>query len=103
MLLVVFLALTETATGKAAVVVQSSSGQFTVHSPYPTTPSLAQLIRQPESQVIALQPDPLAVAGERVKLALLRELGLRDRWQGRIRLNIRSDISQWGTPLVVVA
>ncbi|MDH7501532.1 MAG: hypothetical protein QHJ82_02300 [Verrucomicrobiota bacterium] len=98
-----FLALAETATGKAAVVAQSSSGQFTVRSPYPTTPSLAQLIRQPESQVIALQPDPLAVAGERVKLALLRELGLRDRWQGRIRLNIRSDISQSGTPLVVVA
>ncbi len=102
-LLVALVALAGTATGKTAVAVQSSSGQFIVHSPYPTTPSFAQLIRQPESQVITLQPDPLAVAGERVKMALLRELGLRDRWQGRIRLNIRSDMSQSGTPLVVVA
>lgn len=102
-LLAVFVAMAGTVTATAAVAVQSSSGQFIVHSPYPTTPSLAQLIRQPESQVIALQPDPLAVAGERVKLALLRELGLKDRWQGRIRLNIRSDMSQSRTPLVVVA
>ena len=91
------------APAQSAVAVQSSSGQFFVHSPYPTTPSLGQLVRPPEGPMLALQPDTLAVAGERVKRALLRNLGLTDRWQGRIRLNIRSDLSQSGTPLLVVS
>ncbi|MCX8107203.1 MAG: hypothetical protein N3G20_00195, partial [Verrucomicrobiae bacterium] len=86
-----------------AVTVQSSSGQFSVHSPYPTTPSLGQLVREPESDIVTLQPDPLAVAAERVKGALLRELGLRDLWRGRIQLNIRPGLSRSSAPLVVVA
>ncbi len=86
-----------------ALLVRSSSGQFVVHSPYPTTPSLSQSVRQQGRVLVSLEPDPLAVAGERVKRALLRELGLNDRWQGQIHLNISSDLTRSSAPLVVVS
>lgn len=101
--LAVAVSLTASWVAWSAVTVQSSSGQFVVYSPYPTTPSLGQLLRQQEGAAITLQPDTLAVGCERAKRALLRDLGLNDRWQGRIRLNIRSDLSQSGAPLMVVS
>lgn len=102
-LLAVVVATIGLANASAAVTVHSSSGQFVVHSPYPTTPSLGQLVRQPEGGVITLQPDPLAVGAERVKAALLRELGLKDQWQGRVQVKIRPDLSQASARPIIVA
>ncbi len=70
------------------VTVYSRSGQFIVHSLHPTAPSLAVVSPASTSKLIWLQPDPLAVSGERIKASLLAELGLPDRWRGKIQLNI---------------
>lgn len=70
------------------VTVYSRSGQFIVHSPHPTAASLAVVSPASTNKLISLQPDPLAVSCERIKASLLAELGLPDRWRGKIHLNI---------------
>ena len=40
-----------------------------------------------------VQPDPLAVSCERIKSALLRELGAPDRWRGKVHLWIKPGTS----------
>jgi hypothetical protein len=65
---------------------QSRSGQFLVH-PIPAGVVTAPQLRQPAgSGLLQLDPAVLAVLGERIKSALLAELGLVDRWRGRIHL-----------------
>lgn len=71
-----------------AVTVYSRSGQFIVHSPHPTAASLAVVSPANTNKLISLQPDPLAVSCERIKSSLLAELGLPDRWRGKIHLTI---------------
>lgn len=74
----------------AAVTVRSRSGQFIIHSSRPTTPSLSQITPVSTNRVLllTLQPDPLAVSCERIKSAMLAELGAPDRWRGKIHVTI---------------
>ena len=72
----------------AAVTVHSRSGQFIVHSATPTQPSLARVGPPGTNRVITLYPDPLAVSCERIKAAVLAELGLPDRWRGKVHVTI---------------
>lgn len=73
---------------QVAVAVHSRSGQFIVHSPDPTPPSLARVGPPSTNNVLTLYPDPLAVSCERIKAAVLAELGLPDRWQGKVHVTI---------------
>jgi len=84
------------------VAVHSRSGQFVVHSPFATPPTLARLPVSQPSRLVSLEPDPLAVSCERIKDALLRELGAPDRWQGQIHLWLRPGLSL-SEPLRVVS
>ncbi|HNQ88490.1 MAG TPA: hypothetical protein PKM73_07750 [Verrucomicrobiota bacterium] len=81
--------------------VHSRSGQFLVRASRGSTPTLAQPLQSTNSSFIALAPESLAVSAERVKAALLRELDLPDRWQGRIQLTILPRYSQITIPRVV--
>jgi hypothetical protein len=72
----------------AAVSVHSHSGQFIDQSPQATPPSLARVVPPSTNSMLTLHPDPLAVSGERIKSAVLAELGWPDRWQGKIFLSI---------------
>ncbi len=76
------------AAGGDWVTVYSRSGQFIVHSLHPTASSLAGVSPVGTNKLIWLQPDPVAVSCERIKASLLAELGLPDRWRGKIHLNI---------------
>ncbi len=76
-----------TATAQG-VTVHSRSGQFVVHSPTPTVPSLARVEVQDTNATFTLYPDPLAVSCERIKTAVLAELGLQDRWRGKVHVTI---------------
>jgi hypothetical protein len=55
-----------------------------------------------QSKLISLEPDPVAVSCERIKDALLQELGAPDRWQGQIHLWLRPVMSL-GEPLRVAS
>jgi hypothetical protein len=64
----------------------SLSGQFVIHDPpvvdwYPYYPASA-------SNYMRLDPTLLTVSCERIKHALLTELGARDQWQGKIFLDL---------------
>lgn len=77
-------------SGRAAVAVHSRSGQFVIHASAPTPPSLARVAPSgtETNRTLPLYPDPLAVSCERIKAALLAELGLPDRWRGKIHVTI---------------
>jgi hypothetical protein len=66
---------------------ESLTGQFIIHDPPPvydfitSAPQFTNLVR--------LDPTLLAVSCERVKKALLEQLGARDQWRDRIALNMR--------------
>src|SRR5438105_1373039 len=71
-----------------ATIVGSLSGQFFVSArssvPSPHTLQLAM-----ESGMITLEPALLAVSCERIKQELLRELDMKDQWQGKIFVVLR--------------
>lgn len=75
-------------SASAAVVVHSRTGQFVIRSPTPTPPSLARVGPPSTNQVITLYPDPLAVSCERIKSAVLTELGQPDRWRSKVYVTI---------------
>ncbi len=77
-------------SGRAAVAVHSRSGQFVIHASAPTPPSLARVAPSgtETNRTLPLYPDPLAVSCERIKAAVLAELGLPDRWRGKIHVTI---------------
>lgn len=64
-------------------VVRSISGQFFVSS-RSVAISAHSLQLSVEPDVITLEPALVAVSCERIKQELLRELGMRDQWQGKI-------------------
>ncbi|MBM3881850.1 MAG: hypothetical protein FJ387_19350 [Verrucomicrobia bacterium] len=70
---------------------RSRTGQFVVHSPYLSTPSLGQRAVGGATNLIALQPDAVAVACERIKQGVLATLGLPDRWRGRIHVWLKPE------------
>lgn len=89
-------------TAAAAVTVHSRSGQFIVHSSRPTPPSLSQPILVGTNRtVVTLQPDPLAVSCERIKAAMLAELGFPDRWRGKIHVTIEPRMTAVAFPTAV--
>src|SRR5579862_3425735 len=64
-------------------VIGSVSGQFQVSSRRPSISAHSlQLSTTPD--MITLEPALAAVSCERIKQELLRELGMRDQWQGKI-------------------
>lgn len=74
-----------------AEVLYSSSGQFVVHSLHPTAPTLNRIVEEGRTNgLVHLQPATVVVACERIKAALLAELGLRDQWRGKIHVNLRT-------------
>ena len=73
----------------AAVSVHSRSGQFVIQSSRATPSSLGQItVASTNRPPLILQPDPLSVSCERIKSALLAELGAPDRWRGKIYVTI---------------
>ncbi|RME93612.1 MAG: hypothetical protein D6766_07870 [Verrucomicrobia bacterium] len=84
-----------------AEVLYSSSGQFIVHSRHPTAPTLNRVAEGPRTnQLIRLQPATVVVACERIKAAVLAELGLRDQWRGKIHVNLRTATGMGELPQV---
>jgi hypothetical protein len=88
--------------GKAAVTVRSNSGQFVVHSSRATRLTLAPSGSASGGTLVSLDPDPLAVSCERIKAALLQELGSRDQWRGKIHVWLQAQAPATG-PLTVGA
>ncbi len=73
-------------------VIGSVSGQFQVSSRRPSISAHSlQLSTTPD--MITLEPALAAVSCERIKQELLRELGMRDQWQGKIFVIIVPAIS----------
>lgn len=80
------------------VVVESQTRQFTVRGPAGAATPLNRPMRTQSRDLLTLDPSATAVSAERVKQALLEELGLRDRFSrlaavrglepGRIVLNL---------------
>ncbi len=87
--------------GLGAVSVISRSRQFIIHSPQVTTPSLSEVTPLSTNTVLTLQPDPLAVSCERIKAALLAELGRPDRWRGKIHVTIERRLAPTPFPTAV--
>jgi hypothetical protein len=76
----------------------SRSGQFIVQSNHPTVPSLSQVTPPDKNGRVLLQTPLLAVSCERIKSALLRELGLRDQWRGQIHVRLVTTTSSTQQP-----
>ena len=74
------------------VTAYSRSGQFVIHSSYPTAPTLSQWLEPTNSARITLSPDPLTVTCERIKTAVLRHLDMADRWKGKVHVWIRPEL-----------
>ena len=79
--------------------VSSSTGQFIVRGP--SLPPVGTNSPGAEAGLIELSPDILAISGERIKQALLRELTLGDLWRGRIHLEISPVLSTDQAPIIV--
>ena len=85
-------------SGARAEVVVSRSEQFLIRSAHPTAPSLSQ-VALPDSSGRVLLPAPaLAVSCERIKAALLAELGRPDRWQGHIQVDLETATAEHHLP-----
>jgi hypothetical protein len=72
----------------AGAVAHSRSGQFIVRGNPQAPPLPPSLQRSVVTNWARLEPTLLSVSCERVKEALLAELGVPDRWRGRIYLNL---------------
>lgn len=77
----------------SAVTVFSRTGQFVIHCRHASASSLGLVGLEPRSGRVFLEPDALAVGCERVKKALLVELGLPDQWQGKIHVRLQTATS----------
>ena len=84
------------------VVTQSRSGQFLVHAETAATPSLTRGLASAGGSFLVLEPEPVAVSCERIKQALLRELGMADHWHGQIHVRLRRRDEMTGRPFVGV-
>ena len=99
MALLAWLVAVEVSRGQAPIAMQgmmrfeSHSQQFIVFgAPVGSVlgpPSLSLL----ESNHMQMEPALLVLTSERVKIELLKELGLGDKWTGRIQIIVRGDLS----------
>ena len=99
MALLAWLVAVEVSRGQAPIAMQgmmrfeSHSQQFVVFgAPVGSVlgpPSLSLL----ESNHMQMEPALLVLTSERVKIELLKELGLGDKWTGRIQIIVRGDLS----------
>ncbi len=62
---------------------RSRSGQFVVYGPPPQTGPATRASDSSGTNLIRLEPPLVAISCERIKHAMLLELGAPDRWQGR--------------------
>jgi hypothetical protein len=81
---------------------RSGSGQFYISTAPVLVPSVARIETSTNDDVVVLTPGTLVSTCERVKTALLRELGLPDLWRGRIHLIINSAMPN-NQPAAIVA
>jgi hypothetical protein len=77
------LAVANAQTPPGTMVIGSVSGQFFVSARTPAV-SARSLQLATASDMVTLQPALATVSCERIKQELLRELGMRDQWQGKI-------------------
>lgn len=85
----------------AGLTVHSRTGQFVVRGDSSSTPTLSVLDAPADATQVALAPDPLAVSCERVKSAVLWEVGAPDQWRGKVHVTIRSRLSRNKDPHLV--
>ncbi len=74
--------------------IRSRSDQFIVHGAPPSASGRFGYQTARSVGLVPLEPNMLAVTGERVKEAVLRELGLTDHWRGKIHLILVPAVSQ---------
>jgi hypothetical protein len=72
----------------ASFAAHSRSGQFTVYGERQSSAPQPPPSFSGNTNLVSLEPTLLAVSCERVKQALLRELGAPDAWRGRIHLRL---------------
>lgn len=75
----------------ASLVIQSQSGQFVVSGPREVLPSPAYLANSAKTNFVLLNQARLATICERVKNAILNELGDHAQWRGRAFLTIHPE------------
>jgi len=81
---------------------RSGSGQFVVTGLRPVAPPAAGNPISTNASLLELAPAPLTVSCERVKQALLRELGARDGWRSQIHVAINPAMTN-NQPVVIGA
>ncbi len=84
------------------ITLRSSSGQFIVTGPRPASPPETANPVFTNAPLLEMAPAPLTVACERVKQALLRELGARDLWRSQVHVAI-NPLMATNQPLVIGA
>ena len=71
--------------------VRSVSGQFVVYGTFSGAAGIGTKKIPANTNLVRLEPAVLAVSCERIKQALLRELGATDQWRGKIHLVVHAD------------
>lgn len=86
-----------------ALSARSVSGQFVVHG-RPSGGGLGRALGQADDPVIAVEPELLGVAAERVKAAVYRELGWSrpPPWRGLVRLHLQPAKGDTNLPIRIV-
>jgi hypothetical protein len=79
---------------------ESESGQFIVHGS--TSAKFPPVIFTPDAPLVELEPQLVAMTAERVKRALLEELGIRDSYRDKIHV-IVLDLARPDLPIGVVS
>lgn len=74
------------------VVVRSRSGQFIIYGNPPQAQPFSQSTDTISTNLVWLEPALVAVSCERIKQALLNELGAPDRWHGKFYLVLHADV-----------
>lgn len=82
------------------ITLRSTSGQFIVSGLRPVAPSAAGNPVSTNILLLELAPAPLMVSCERVKQALLQELGARDAWRSPIQVAINPVMTNNQSPVI---
>lgn len=87
-----------------ALSARSVSGQFVVHGSASQGTPAGRLPERADDLVIAVEPELLAVAAERVKAAVYRELGWTrpPPWKGTVRLHLQATRGDTNMPIRIV-
>jgi hypothetical protein len=81
--------------------VLSTSGQFIVHAPHSSAPAASSALTG-DNKLVRLEPALVSVSCERIKQALLRDIGPSASWRGRIYVDVRSARGR-GQPVTITS